>query len=229
MPIGNDLIDLGRSENLARGTNSRLHQRVLSESERSLLASRVGDAAGDGPELTYLKLWSAKEAAFKLLKQSDNDLLFSHSRFEVTPFSQESGQVNFSGIVVPVIWQTTEHWLHCIALDPCEANRPHRTNQAVRVERTADWLLQDPFTEAEEVSIYSEASRAVRHLVKAMARTTCASRGATLNLKGLELLRFPAGKRYSPPRLYLEGELLEHLELSLSHDGEYVAAVLCGC
>jgi len=215
MAIGNDLVDLGRPENLARGTNARLHQRVLHACERRLLTQSTQ------PELTYLKLWSAKEAAFKLLQQSEADLLFAHSRFVVSP---KRGQVNFSGKTVAVTWHITGQWLHCIATNTAE------DVYQSRVQRMEDWLLSTPFTAAEELSIYSESSRAVRHLVKAMAGDLLRSRLSRVEYdrRDLELLRVPVGRRYSPPQLQLRGKPLRKLAVSLSHDGDYVAAVI-GC
>jgi len=266
MPIGNDLVDLTRQENLARGSNPRLHQRVLAPSEQQTLAE------SPVPELTYLALWSAKEAAFKLLKQTEEDLLFSHRRFVVQPMIKwgqctfpekggperggpdKLGQVNFPGEnselaelrgvfegqvqyaekQIPVIWQYHDRWLHCIATE--KASDVYRSEVAL----LSDWLLKDDFTPAEEISIYSDASRAVRHLVKAMVdQVAVTSSNSVLELPQnqtrslssslndqLELLRFPAGRRYSPPRLYFGGEPLDELEVSLSHDGEWVAAVI---
>ncbi len=219
--IGNDIVDITSRENLARASNERLVRRVLSTTEQAHLSDSIS------PELVFLAQWAAKESAYKLLKKRDPDLLFAHTRFEVrgahTINSQKlnSGTVTYAltahsdPIPVDVEWELSRHWLHCVARSP---DNPAPYTQSI--EEISDKLLSDEFSRAELVSIYSDQSKAVRNLAKRLIH----NRG----IPGARIIRHEEDRRYSPPQIYVNNKRISYLDLSLSHDGKYMAAVLAG-
>ena len=212
--IGNDIVDISLSENLKKSANLKLTQRVLSATEQVVLLS------AEHKELTFLSMWAAKESAYKLLKKVYPDLLFSPSRFEVSGAEglqrnqKTQGHVNYaSDIQLGIDWEISEHWIHCVAL--AQNNPPRFTKM---IEPISDDLIKGEFCPEELVSIYSDQSKAVRNLAKRLLRKH--------NINNARIIRHKEQRRYSPPLIYVNNKLIKNFDLSLSHDGKFMAAVL---
>ena len=213
--VGNDIVDIRSTENLAQSSHPRLVQRVLSQTEQIVLSSSAKH------DLVFLAMWAAKEAAYKLLKKEQPELIFAHSKFvvegaEKTPDSKGTncGAVTHSsGAVLCVTWEITRGWIHCIAR---RLDNPTKYRALVRTLDAE--LISGEFTERELISVYSDQSRAVRTLAKIMLRRE--------GLIAPEIVRHPQQKRYSPPYIYDRGKRIYTCDLSLSHDGTHMAVVL---
>ena len=219
--IGNDIVDITTLENLAKASNERLVHRVLSTTEQKYLSGSTC------PELVFLAQWAAKESAYKLLRKRNPDLLFAHARFEVHGAHHINSQNKYTGKVtyaltphsdqirVNVEWELSQHWLHCVARSP-DNPAPYTRS----IEEINDALISGEFSRAELVSIYSDQSKAVRNLAKRLLY----DRG----IHNASIIRHEEERRYSPPWIYVNNRRLSHLDLSLSHDGRFMAAVLAG-
>lgn len=212
--IGNDLIDLAAAHNRGRAADPRLLARVLSAGERQWLA-----AGGDG-DARFATLWSAKEAAYKALKKARPEQVFAPGRWQVeTAALDAAGEVHRGRIaiddrtVLTLCWRRRRHWLHCLAVlgpPPAILDAAVRTLGHGRPRAT--------FTERERAGFVCAESAAVRALAKRLLRR----RG----LDPVEIVRTPQGRSLSPPRVLCDGAEAPGTDLSLSHDGRFVAAAV---
>lgn len=212
--IGNDLIDLRAAHNLGRSDAPRLLARVLTAAERDRLA---GEGGGDA---AFALLWSAKEAAYKALKKARPALVFAPGSWPVSierlliDRGVQRGSVAVDADTrIAVTWRRDQHWLHCIAVFGAE---PAHLDSAVCA--LSDCSPQAPFTDRERAGFSSGESAPVRWLAKRLLR----QRG----FDGVEIVRDRSGTSRSPPRALVAGMPLASADLSLSHDGDYAAAVI---
>lgn len=211
--VGNDLIDLRAAHNRGRAGNPRLLARVLTAAERDRLA---GEGGGDDG---FALLWSAKEAAYKAFRKIRPDLVFAPGRWQVSFDASSAASACINGSVgidddsrVAVHWRRTEDWLHCIAVlgvGPADVES--------EVLALAD-CPPSSFTERERAGFSRAESAHVRWLAKRLLR----QRG----FDGIEIVRDQHGTSRLPPRAFAAGVPLAGVDLSLSHDGDYVAAVI---
>lgn len=212
--IGNDVIDLRAAHNRGRADHARLLARVLTAHERAQLLT------DDGGDTGFALLWSAKEAAYKALKKARPALVFAPGRWQVDCAALRMSDATHHGRVqmdadtcIAVSWQCQPHWLHCVATF---GPMPEPIDSAVRT--LAESAPQQPFSTVEQASFSRPESAHVREL----ARQLLAARG----IHDIEIVRVGDGAAKQPPQVFAAGVPLSHVELSLSHDGDYVAAVI---
>ncbi len=85
--VGDDIVDLAAANTNAPEQQARFMARVLSPREQKHLALSAN------PQQDLWKLWSAKEAAFKIVKKLIPHLVFEHQQFVVTVLGELHGQV----------------------------------------------------------------------------------------------------------------------------------------
>ncbi len=214
--VGNDLIDFAADHNRGRAHQTRILERVLSVGERERMAP---ENAGDHG---FALFWSAKEAAYKAAVKSDPALVFAPRRWQVEVDSLAPWQGDREGVVVldqttrvPVRWQQGDSWLHCIAL---LGEPPAIVEQAVAVSTAVE--AHGEFSAAERQGFTSPDSAAVRHLAKRLLQRH--------GIDEIEVRRATSGRGLLPPAVYRDGARLPGIDLSLSHDGRFVAAVVIG-
>ena len=128
--VGNDVVDLADAEVRNSPLHPRFDQRVFSALERQAL-QRSGAFQGNGaiqesaafqgnaaPDRLRWILWAAKEAAYKLRKQSDPSIIFSPSRFEVSLDDTLRGVVEHEGERLRVEVSVIGDLVHAIATPP---------------------------------------------------------------------------------------------------------------
>lgn len=212
--LGNDLIDLRARHNRGRAEQPRFLARVLSASERSQLAD---EAAGD---VGFALLWSAKEAAYKAAKKVQPTLVFAPGRWQLTCSNLQLHDGRQCGSVliaeqppITVCWHHDAHWLHCLAVLG-EGSEP--IDSAVMA--LPDCTPAAAFSERERDSFSRAPSAAVRTLAKRLL----AQRG----IHDSEIVRQRSDGRLLPPQVFSHGVARDDIQLSLSHDGDYVAAAI---
>jgi phosphopantetheinyl transferase (holo-ACP synthase) len=217
--VGNDLVDLIEKENGDRPQNVRFVHRVLAAEERRPL-----DESSD-KVTTFAILWSGKEAAYKILKKVDSSLLFSHSKFVVSinkgrkAPNQLEGHVSYKEHQIPMSWEINPKWVHGLAHYSLEGQTSEPSFFSWRLD-TLDAFSPDDtnFTLQEKGSIHSHASSSVRMQAKKMLQNE--------GENSIELIRPMAGKKFGPPQIWQEGTQLEKWDISMSHDGSFVASAL---
>jgi phosphopantetheinyl transferase (holo-ACP synthase) len=203
--LGNDIVDLADPFVRAKIRDERYLRRILTEEELAALA----DAAE--PVLTLWAIWAAKEAAYKVVRKLDDRALFSPRRFQVdvTVLSGESSlgrkagsYVRCGDCSVPVRWEFGNGFVHCLAVH----GPPDRTDAPF--DSVVSRVVRFP-------SPLSDASRRVRELAIELI--------ASMDRSGpLEIVR----SERSPPMVLMNGEPLEDVDISLSHDGHFIAAAV---
>ncbi|HEU6450356.1 MAG TPA: 4'-phosphopantetheinyl transferase superfamily protein [Gemmatimonadaceae bacterium] len=233
--IGNDLVDLRAREAAGKSGDARFVKRVFTAREAELIA------ASSSPDIALWLLWAAKEAAYKVARKLSPTVIFAHSRYEVVPDEGalepgdagvsvlRSGRVEvrelagLDGACFPVEWRLSPTFVHCIAMNAGGDFHSLRIAISARDEIDRDTAVYEP-TERERAALArrerSAESLAVRRLVRALA--------AEAGLGDVEIVRERHGAAFGPPRLYPRGggAPLDGWDITLSHDGELVAAAL---
>ena len=231
--IGNDLVDLRARDAAGKSRDARFVARVFTAREANLIASSAR------PDHALWMLWAAKEAAYKVAKKLRADAIFAHSRYEVVPDESElaletagrstplTGHVRIRGIAgldeayCPIEWKASPSFIHCVAMD---AEGDFRSLRIAIVSRGELDRVRDTheLTERELSSLTGRSAESLA--VRRVARTLAAEAG----LGDVEIVRERIGSAFGPPRLYPRGGALPLAgwDVTLSHDGDFAAAVL---
>jgi phosphopantetheine--protein transferase-like protein len=147
--------------------------------------------------------------------------------------------VRFEDLEIPVRWQMAREYIHCIGqvardrvsagIVAAQADDPSPTGVA---DVWRDWRrvmadivgesqpLHGELTMAEQASVHSTASERVRLLARELMQRW--------DLHGAEVLRLWRTWGWGPPVVVQEGQPVADYDVSLSHDGRFVAAALAG-
>ncbi|MCK9364244.1 MAG: 4'-phosphopantetheinyl transferase superfamily protein [Syntrophales bacterium] len=201
-PVGNDIVDLAEPENIGKSSDKRFCRRVFNPRELSLIAN------SDRPDSILWALWAAKEAAYKAVSRGDPSVCSIPKRY---PVNIESGAClsdasSLQGSVttplgrMPVQIFIAGEMLHVIAAETSEA----LARVVFRVERI-DADSDDPSLFARKI------------LLDEVARRLCC------RIDDLSVAREEQGAG-APFLLFRDNRL--PAEISLSHDGRFVAFAL---
>ncbi len=226
MLLGNDVVDLKEEGAGLKHRDSRFLGRICTFEEVACIRS------APLPALALWMIWAAKESIFKVMKKLDPELVFSHRDFSVGEHClrkfgnvrTEAGRLSTSILhkdnEFALIFVWSEDYVHCLAgwrrrgvlhAEELEALT------AVRVEAVAP--VAGELSARELESVHSEESRQVRLLAKAMLKEHH-------DLQSAELVREKTATRFLPPEVLEEGKPAPGIDLSLSHDGRFVAAAI---
>ena len=222
--IGNDIVDLAEPGVAGKEHDRRFMDRVFTPEEQA----RILEAAA--PTIALWKTWAAKESAYKIACKLRERVVFAHRAFEVEPGPTNSlgswAQVHFDGLDIRVRWETARDYIHCVgqliqhsAGDPACPPRAPRELLSDIVHHGQE--LFGTLTTAEQESVHSTPSERVRLVARRLM--------ARWELQGAEVLRqWREEWGWSPPVVAVEGQSLDGFDVSLSHDGRFVAASVVG-
>ncbi len=232
--LGNDVVDLNEAGVAGKAGDQRFVERVFTAEERAWIAD------GADPDLALWRLWSAKEAAYKAAYKAAGktvaDLVFAHRSFEV---DANDGVVRYGDQVFSVAWHHGPGWLHCLALETtADATADHAIwevaalmpgPQSSNVEAAATAARTQSVAPAQP-SARPSATRSTTPSTtpSAQVRALACRMLARAGWADAAIVR-PLGTtaaRPGPPEAHIGGERLEGVEVSLSHDGQWVAAAL---
>lgn len=164
------------------------------------VAERRALAAAPDPERAFWALFAAKEAAYKLLVKLGEEPGLAHRSIEVAPDLASS---RYQGHELGLSVEHAEGWVHALSvLGPAT-----------------------PRFEVAALPPHARASAAGRELLCRMASQVLGVPGARLSI---ERRPSPASfDGFEPPRLCDAG-VPTGLDVSLSHDGRFVAGALAG-
>ncbi|NNF16976.1 MAG: 4-phosphopantetheinyl transferase family protein [Gammaproteobacteria bacterium] len=214
LPLGNDVVDLGSACNRSSATNPHYVNRVLADPELELL-----DIADDR-HLAFWALWAAKEAAYKALTKDQPELAFIHRHFVVeseTPLTSSEHRTTATGQVchgrqkIPVLWEWTPDWIHCITTSSAEPAR-YSVGTIRKLGSNAS------FVKMQQSGNLSDESIAARLLALSLL--------AQSGWNDVQVDRPAIGQHRGPPRIMQSGNVLANLQISLSHDGRFAAAAV---
>lgn len=217
MLVGNDIVDLQDSDAKLEGLHRRFLCRVFSPAEQGAIGRARCHSA------SLWAYWTAKEAAFKVVRKLDPQVIFAQRRFDVELEPLIAGQRSFGVVrheerVLLIEMACAVDWVHATALfDP-------RTGRNAP-QRSADRAATSTAT------IRQTASRAFASIVRWIrpcidpcepsAAVRLAAREAVAKHAGWSVAEITiAGSR--PPRVLRAGQPT-HWDLSLSHHGRWIA------
>ena len=201
---------MDRDSGELRVGNDVVHRRDPHIAGHHLKRRFVGRVCGAGeaervrasrePGLLLWSLWAAKEAAYKAVVKLRPGIPFAHRRFVV---AESLAAVRYEDLRLSLEVEANEEWVHAVA---CTGE----TDILRSVERKEDGADQ-------------------KEAVRALALEAAAAR-FDLPRDRLEIVRPPnAEGRPGPPQLLMDGRPTG-VDLSLSHDGPFVAcaAIISG-
>ncbi len=206
--LGNDIVDYQACQN--KHLNQRFRQRMFTAIENQA----IDNAKDKG--LMLWALWAIKEAAFKAIQKSEPQIVYRTDMMNVDRENlyilhgmQEEAILDFNYEAIPVklkLNRINEHVLHCLALT---------YGQFTDLDKI-DWQAQ------QIDGAKDDASQRVRAL--ALRLLTSDTSGHIYIER--PVIQTTTAKRQGPPYFYKGGQALS-VELSLSHDENYVAAAVC--
>lgn len=233
--VGNDVVDLEEPRTEGRATDDRFVGRVFDAEEQDAIRG-----AAD-PDLELWARWAAKEAGFKVVsKLVGAPPPFVHRAFKVewtgaprtaseSPDVVREGRVTYETHEAHVSVLRCPGSVHAISFGSREdaAVRPELMPQVALLDAPrSPWSgtleeLRGRFTEHELDAVYSRQSAAVR--LGARAELAAA---LGVEERRLEIVCDPGPTSQRPPRVMLDGERAAGADVSLSHDGRWIAWVL---
>jgi phosphopantetheinyl transferase (holo-ACP synthase) len=225
MLLGNDVVD--RKENGAEGKHLDLRfvRRVFTAGESGCIQN------SHDPSLALWMIWAAKESLFKVMRKLDPDVVFAHKDFPLTKeslsqisrASPRSGSLSAKALHqdldFALLWDWSPEFVHCLAGYSGREGFCAQTldrGALVRVETLGN--REGCLSARELESVHSVESREVRLLAKALLETH--------RMRNVELVRRRSASSFSPPELLQNGKPVPGIDLSLSHDGRFVAAAV---
>jgi phosphopantetheine--protein transferase-like protein len=224
--IGNDIVDLAEPGVAGKERDRRFMDRVFTAVEREQIL------AAAAPTIALWKAWAAKEAAFKIASKLREGVVFAHRAFEVEGLAPgQRPRVRFEGLDIRVRWETALDYVHCIgqyARDRAADlhDRPNAGGGGLGWRRFFSGIaregqrLDGALSRAEQESVHSTSSARARLLARRLMERW--------DLQGAEVVRLWHAWRLGPPVVALNGTPLAAFDLSLSHDGRFVAVVVTG-
>jgi len=230
--VGNDIVDLEEPRTEGRATDDRFVGRVFDAEEQAAIR------AAHDPDVELWARWAAKEAGFKVIsKLIGGPPPFVHRAFKVE--WAEAGEPTRGDVLRVGSVRYQEHEAR-VTVARCSGSvhavgfggsggAPDGVDLRPRVElleeSDAPWSgsleeLRARFTARELDAVYSRQSAAVRLGARAdLAKALHVDEGR------LEIVCDPGPTSQRPPRVMLDGARA-HADVSLSHDGRWIAWVL---
>lgn len=219
MLLGNDVIDLRDAMATGKERDQRFLERVFTPLEREAIQNALD------PALALWMLWAGKESLFKVAAKLEPGTIFAHADFSLRRRQLERiGAAGSAGeklelatvyrhYSIQLRWEWNAEFVHCTA---GWGSAESGVGSVVRTEE-----VQEEFLSArEEESTHSPESRKVRALAKQLLRERLALRSPEV------IRRRESAFRFHPPVVLENGEPARGVDLSLSHDGRFVAAVI---
>ncbi len=228
MRVGNDVVDLTTAYALNKANDRRFVARVFDDDERAYIA------ASQVPTFSLWRLWAAKEAVFKIASKHSPGLAFSHRQFRVILDGKDVlhspwyGEVDYAGRRFHVRWDFGARYIHCVGVD-ADAKIVLSTAQHIRISalpedraRYAHAATPAMFFSIDEIdsSAHHDIDESLRVRQLAMRLVARVHEGE------VEIVRERCAAGLCPPAVYAQGRLVKELDVSLSHDGNFVAAVV---
>lgn len=205
--MGNDIVDLKTAEAMGKIKDTRFMQRVLNSDEQRVVLK------SDHPEVFLWAFWAAKETAYKAVSKSYPDVASMPRRYAVMLDSENSantvsGIVNTPHGVVPVRIFFHEDHIHCIGSDNCPDGLDHILHGFGTI---------DSDKEGSPYSLSVRESLAVRRIAKQHIALHLG-----LHADDIHIMRNTSDRGPEPPMVYCDN-INQNMDISLSHDGRFVA------
>ena len=217
--IGNDIVDLKTPDSVGKSMNRRYVERVFTPEELLSCGSFIDD------HILWCT-WAAKESVHKIVAKAFHHWPTPRSmRVEpATPWLQKPtcGVVVWEDIRFPVRWRWTGDYIHAMAWWASPEAEESAAEVLTRIDTIDAHDLKDAcLTLREAQSAGDPGSAAGRRLVRQLM-----AQGRRSYEMPLEILR-PANHRgFGPPELWSADDHISEVDVSISHHGRYVSAVI---
>lgn len=123
--LGNDIVNLSTARSKSKYLDQRFVKRVFTKSEQNIIELVTSPKHKSN---IMWAIWAAKEASFKACQKKNPELIFSHSKFDITfdidvaviKFNNYNkpitGFVSYKNKTVAVKWQFDKHTVHAVAV-----------------------------------------------------------------------------------------------------------------
>jgi hypothetical protein len=200
--IGNDIVDLREPANAGKSRDSRFLKKILTVAEIDFVQN------AENPDKALWSLWACKETAYKVIKKKCVDAAFLPRRWAV--ILKKSGSACLDGKVkipdekaVYVRLFSDFRYVHCVG-----------TDHLADLDRLVCKVEVLPEKENEQ---RIDPSLFVRKcLVLSIADFF------RLNVSDIKINRIKEKNELQPPYVYIGGKKSD-IDISLSHDGQFVA------
>lgn len=189
MIIGNDIIDLSYWLPLNKASNPRYIDKICTQEEQAALA------LAEDANLLLLRLWSMKEAAYKIAVKLGAERAFIPKRLESVIVSAKKGQVKSVWGEFLTLTETTPNFLHTIA-----------SNESLDIDRICSQVF------SLESSLPEIQSKVVKTALLDKIAAHLELHTTDLNIEMIDNI----------PRLFVEGQL-SGIDLTMSHNGGWGA------
>lgn len=203
MHVGNDVVDLRDPSNQPDAIHPRFDARAFTASE---LRELRGSAS---PHRRRWTLWAAKESTYKAAKKLDPTVRFFPREFVVEGLDEEGAEVHHSAGCFIVRLRHCDEWVHAVA------------TPRSRLGRRRSVITRSPWPGSAEVRSVERARGNPSEVARDLAMDSIAS-GMAVARKDVEL-----EARGRIPEVRMRDAQLR-VDLSLSHDGQYVAWAWAG-
>jgi len=204
--VGNDIVDLTDQYAREKADDPRFVNRVLTPDEQECLAS------SDTPNHLLWAFWSAKETAYKIISKSHPDVSSAPRRFDVTLEDTHnritSGKVKTPYGVVHILVIFDNDYIHCVGVE----------DQHVTSKRIKHGMY---FIGDKNCHNIKEQAKTESMMAREAAKNGIASY-LMLSPEDIDIIRPKTSQRNTPPYVSINGKKID-IDISLSHDGKYVA------
>ena len=230
MLVGNDIVDLHDPWSQPENIHGRFDSRAFTGPERT----QIGGSGS--PHQFRWSLWAAKESAFKIARKLDRDVRFFPRDFAVRMLGDVRAEVTHQTGRFSVWFERADEWLHAVAVHETDhgsaADKPP-VGVGSRVRRLTVTSLAEGEEGAPNEEMAGAAVRGASHRgASGRGASSCADRSSR---RVREVARAAVGSlmKVCPseievvseagiPTLHRRDERLS-LDLSMSHDGRFVA------
>ncbi len=197
--VGNDVVDLKDASNAGKSGDSRFLKKILTDAEIEYVKN------ADNPDLALWSLWACKETAYKIVKKKLPAVAFVPRQWNVVLKTNRSkyaeGKVGILGKGgVPVRLFSNPDYVHCVGTDN------------LKVLNKLIWRVE-ALPEKEKINPSLFLRRCVTHDL---------ARRFSLNFHQIKIKRTKQDGELQYPQVYID-EKKTNIDLSLSHDGRFVA------
>ena len=200
--VGNDVVDLREPANAGKSRNSRFLKKILTDAEIEFVQN------AENPDMALWSLWACKETAYKVIKKSFPDAAFLPRRWAVI-FKKFQSVYSYGEVVIPgkdrvyIRLTSNPQYVHCVGATVLAA--------LDKLIWSVDTL---PKKEKIDPSLY---------LRRCLGQSL--SKHFFLNFPDIQIKRTRENGELQPPRVYADGRKTG-IDISLSHDGRFVAYVV---
>lgn len=209
--MGNDIVDLNAPGAVNKSQNTRFMKKVFTAEETQAIRQ------SNYPDAMLWALWAAKETTYKVVAKSIPDAIFSPLKYRVKLVRDEAiitgntqtGTVTTQSGVVTVCVFFHENHVHCIGI-----NGKHRDMRKIYHGYGFEERAYADYPSLSPAARESLAARklALKHIAQCCGR----------NIEDMEIIKNGEARAPGPPMLYFKGKQ-DKIDISLSHDGRYVA------